>query len=131
MRATIVFFEADDDSWNVQNQRHPPIAEHGRPGQRGDLPEVGLQALDDDLLLREQLVDEQTGTLTIGLDDHQQSVEQLGVLGLDVEQFVQPDDRNEFVAQSIQLTVLPKRAELLALDLNGLDDRDDRNNVDL
>src|SRR5690606_3929260 len=54
----------------VDDQRHAAVAEDGGAGHAGDALVVGLEVLDHDLLLAEQLVDLQRQTPAVGLDHH-------------------------------------------------------------
>src|ERR1035441_7875346 len=51
-----------------------PFDRHGRARQGRHLPEVGLQTLDHDLLLRQQFIDRQADPFAVRLDDHEQPV---------------------------------------------------------
>src|SRR5277367_3811737 len=58
-----------DEVRNVDNQRYRAVAENGRAGNSRHRLEVRLQTLDDDLLLRQKIVDEDTSALAVRFDD--------------------------------------------------------------
>ena len=65
-----------------------------------NLAVVRLQALDHDLVLSDQVIDEHRVLAAFGLDDNHDSVFQPGDFGLDVQHVVQRDDR-EVVAPNM------------------------------
>src|SRR3954447_7795128 len=79
---------APNDSRQIEDQRNGPIAEDGRAGYAVDVPIVGFERFDDDLLLAEEVVDEQTDTAAVAFDDHYQALIELARTRLDAEQLV-------------------------------------------
>src|SRR6185437_7980231 len=65
---------------HVQDQGYRAIAEYRCTGNTLYVTVVGIQGLDDHLLLTEQLVDQQRGAPALALHDQQQTVLRAGVL---------------------------------------------------
>jgi hypothetical protein len=83
--AIIVAEKIADQTGDVENQRHGAIAVNGRAREARHLLEMRIKALDDNLLLREELIDEYRGAAAVSFDDHQQPVGYLTAVGLDIE----------------------------------------------
>ena len=82
-----------DDSRHVENQGHGAVAEDGGPGDSFDVTVVRFQRLDDDLLLAEQIIHEQSDALAaFAFGDDDQSFVQRPGARLDAEQLVETDD---------------------------------------
>src|SRR5271167_3129380 len=81
-----------DEVRNVDDQRHPAVAQDGRAGNPGYRLEIRLEALDDDLLLRKKIVDENSSALAVRFDDHQQPVGGAPAVRLDAELIAKLDD---------------------------------------
>src|SRR5262245_47631002 len=91
---------AADDAGQIENQSHRSITEDRGAGHTVDVAVIGFQALDDHLLLSEQVVDEETDASTVAFDDHDETLVQLVRARLHAEHFVQADHRHEVAAEA-------------------------------
>ena len=74
----------------IEDEGDVAVAEDGRTGDAGQVLHESTEALDDDLLLADHLVDEQGANLAVGLDDDGDAFpRQFGLRG-DAEAAVQP-----------------------------------------
>src|SRR5271170_6826153 len=120
-----------DEVRNIDDQSHRTVAQDGRAGNSRHRLEIRLEALDDNLLLREKIVDEHTGPLAIGFDDHQQSIGGVPAVGLHAKLIAKLDDGQIFIAQPEHFRAPRQGIEALARNLDGLDDGQQRNDVHL
>src|SRR4051812_49397724 len=65
-----------DDSGQIENERHRSVTEDRGAGHTVDVPIVGFEALDDDLLLAEEVVDEEAHAPPVAFDDHDEALVQ-------------------------------------------------------
>src|ERR1700722_6907835 len=63
-----------DQIGHIDDEGHCSVPQNGCTGDSHHRLEVGLQALDDDLLLREKVVDEHADARAVRLDDNEQPV---------------------------------------------------------
>src|SRR4051812_34755800 len=68
---------AADDAGQVENECHRSVAEDRGAGHTVDMSVVGFEALDHDLLLAEQVVDEEADAASVALDDDDEALVQL------------------------------------------------------
>src|SRR3954471_13812248 len=92
-----------DDSGQIENECHRSIAEDGGAGHTVDVPVVGFETLDDDLLLAEKVVDEEGDAAAVAVDDHDEALMQLVRARLHAENLVQADHRHEIAAEAEHL----------------------------
>ena len=90
-----------DDGVDVENDGHATIAEDGRAGHAEDAAVIGLEALDDDLLLADDAVDHQRALrLVFGLDHHRHALERVRLLVAVAEHGPDIDQRDERAANA-------------------------------
>src|SRR5579863_4558414 len=129
-RAAAVLHRADQ-ARDIDDQSHGAVAQNGRTGDSRHRFEIRLETLDDDLLLREQVVHQDTGALAVGLDHHQQAVLGASAVGLDAELIAKLDDGQILFAQPKHLGAPHQFVDSLPRHLDGLDDGQQRDDVDL
>src|SRR5882672_914855 len=129
--AGALFGSRADEARGVDDQSHRTVAQNGRTGDSRHRFEIGLKALDDDLLLCEKIVHENADALTVRFEHHQQTVLGAPAVGLDAELVAKLDDGQIFIAQSKYFGASHQGVDALARDLDGLDDGQQRNDVDL
>src|SRR5579871_4932252 len=81
-----------DESRNIENQCHPPIAENAGAGDAVDPAVIGFDRFDDGLLLTLQLVHEEADPFAIALDHDDESIRQRARARLDSKQVVETHD---------------------------------------
>src|SRR5262245_15967915 len=59
-----------DQAGNIENQCDGAVAQDRGAGNPVDTPEIGFERFDDDLLLAEEIVDEETDAAALAFDDH-------------------------------------------------------------
>src|SRR6185312_6406706 len=118
-----------DEPWQVQNQRDRSISEDRRARDALDVSVVGLERLDDDLLLAEQIVDEQADAPALAFDDDDQTLVQLARARLDSEDLVQPDDWQILTPERKELAAAAEAVHLLGFQLQRFDDRGERDDI--
>ncbi len=72
------------------------IAHDGCTGNSLDPPIIGLEALDHDLMLTDQRIDEQRRLDSIGINHHHDALCKIAGIRLQIEQFMQDDYRQIF-----------------------------------
>src|SRR5215471_15737479 len=88
-----------DDSGQIENECHRSVTENRGAGHTVDVPVVRFEALDDDLLLAEEVVDEEADAAAVAFDDHDEALVQVVRARLDAEDLVQADDRHVVAAK--------------------------------
>src|SRR6185436_6375863 len=94
-----------DDSGQIENHCHRSIAEDRGAGHTVDVSVVGFEALDDDLLLPEEVVDEEADAAAVAFDDHDEALVQLVRPRLHAEDLVQADYRHVVAAEAEHLAL--------------------------
>src|SRR4051812_6562737 len=118
-----------DDAGQIQYQRDRSISEDRGAGHTVDVAIVRFEALDHDLLLVEEVVDEEADTAPVALHDHDEALVQVVRARLDTEDFVQADHRHVVTAEAEHLALAGHAVERALLDLQRFDDADERNDV--
>src|SRR5579884_3639179 len=80
-----------DEAGQIEYQRDGAVSEDRRSRDALDVPVIGLERLDDDLLLAEEVVHEQTDAPPVPLHHDDESLVQLARAGLHAEDLVQAD----------------------------------------
>ncbi|MPM86602.1 hypothetical protein SDC9_133692 [bioreactor metagenome] len=118
-------------SARIQNQRHGSVAQNGGTRYIGHLAVIAFQVLHHHLMLAQQLVDQQRHAAAFGLDHHH-DVAGLAFIGArHLESTLQRDHRHVFVAHLDQLRAVGHGVDIVGLDLEGLDHRGQRQDIDL
>src|SRR5690349_14330824 len=120
---------AADDAGQIQNERHRSITEDRRARHTVDVSVVRFEALDDDLLLAEEVIDEEADAAAVAFDDHDEALVQVVRARLDAEDLVQADHRHVIAAEAEHLALAGHAIERALLDLQRFDDADERNDV--
>src|ERR1700686_3243547 len=120
-----------NEARDIDDQSHLSVAQDGRAGDSRYGLEIGFQALDDDLLLREQIIDENAHAPAVRFDDDQETLLGAPAIGLHAELVTELEDRQIFIAQTKDLGASRHSVDQLFRDLNRLDDGQQRNDVDL
>src|SRR3989344_1385562 len=116
-------------AWDIENQRHCAVTQNRGAGKAVDTAEIGFDALDDDLLLAEQLIYEQPGLHALALHDDQQAFKQVPGAGLGIEYLIEAQYRQVILAQANDLRLAGHDADHVFAYLDGLDDGNKRNDV--
>src|SRR5689334_6591464 len=120
---------ATNDSWQIEDLRNGAIAEDGRAGDAVDVAVIGFERFDDDLLLAEEVVDEETDAAAFAFDDHDEPLIELARARLDAEQLVQANHRHVVAAEREHFAATRDAIQRALLDLQRFDDADERNDV--
>src|SRR2546422_399429 len=114
---------------HVQDQRDAPVTQNRGSRDAGDLLKVGFEALDHDLLLAAELVDEQRDIASPVLDDDHDPLRGILGRGRDVEHAVQPDHGHRLSADHHDLRVGEDARYLPGPRPQRLDDRGEGQDV--
>src|SRR4051812_6803523 len=94
-----------DDAGQIQNERHRSVTEDRRAGHTIDVAVVRFEALDHDLLLAEEVVDEEADAAPVALDDHDEALVQVMRTRLHAEDLVQANHRHVIAAEAEHLAL--------------------------
>src|SRR5277367_5449116 len=130
-RAGALFDHRADQARDIDDQSHGAVAQNGCTCDTRHRFEIRFEALDDDLLLREQIVHEDAGALAVGLDDHQQAVFGASAVGLDAELIAKLDHGQVLFPQPKHLGAPHQLVDPLPRHLDGLDDGQQRDDINL
>jgi hypothetical protein len=114
------------DALHVQDERYSPVAEDGGAGHALDAAVVGLEALDHDLRLPDELVDEEPEPPAARLHEDDERLPGFARERVDAEHRVQAHERDDLAADSNDLAVPGDRAALLPVRAKRLEDRGTR-----
>src|ERR1700730_11713214 len=85
---------------NIENQGHRTVTEDSCAGDAIDVAVIGLQRLDYDLLLPEQLIDTQPDPLAVALHHHDQTIAGFALApAAGLEHLLQPHYRQVLTAE--------------------------------
>src|SRR6185369_6342827 len=104
------------------------VAQNGGTGYTGNICQIVAERLDGHLLLPDQAGNDQTHSL-LGGADHDDVTEIFGLAAwLDIEHFLQPDQRQHYITQ-FQNFLPTDQVELTLIDPEGLQNRRERDGV--
>ena len=108
---------------DIEDQRHPPIAQDGRRRHAVEPLKIALQALDDDLLLTENFVHHETkAAALLGFHQHDQTARRVADGVVDAEQTVDIDEAHILAPRHDDVVLVGDALDVGALGTQAFDD---------
>src|SRR6266542_911974 len=118
-----------DHARHVDDERDPAVPENGGSGDPLEFPEIGLEALDHDLLLVQELVHQQADPAPLVLHDDDEPVARIIAVGAHAEEASKSEHREGFGPTSDHLAATRQVPKIPASGLDGLDNGRQRQDV--
>ncbi len=118
-----------DDAGDIEDEADAAVPHDGAAGSSRNGSEGWTEALNDDLLLPKQFIDEKAATALVVVDNDKKCIGRIGGVGSDVEELVESDKGEKMVADHAEFATGLNGGKLLWLWPNALFDIGDGNDI--